>query len=167
MSMESSDFSVRDYSDGRTKQSFKDSCDINKMLKKAQRTGTIAHLNKYPEAIYGEFDGEFTLLEAQQRIEKARLVFEDLPSEVRREYGNNALAYVHDINARLANGEDIARLLPAIAEPGSYFPNPVKRGGVGAGAATAPRDLPAEPAEPAPAADPGTPAPGGNAPQDA
>ena len=40
------------YKDGRTKQAFKDQCDINKMLAKAQRTGSIAHLNKYPEAVY-------------------------------------------------------------------------------------------------------------------
>ena len=34
------------YDDGRTKQSFKDQCDINKILKKAMRTGSIAHLQK-------------------------------------------------------------------------------------------------------------------------
>jgi hypothetical protein len=44
------------YNDGRTKQAFADSCDINKLLKKAQRTGSISHLMKYPEATYGEFD---------------------------------------------------------------------------------------------------------------
>ena len=57
MSMKSSDFGPRDYSDGRTKQAFKDQCDINKILKKASVTGSIAHLQKYPELIYGEFNG--------------------------------------------------------------------------------------------------------------
>ena len=46
---ENGQFYVPEYKDGRTKQSFKDSTDINKILKKAQRTGSIAHLNKYPE----------------------------------------------------------------------------------------------------------------------
>ena len=54
MSMKTSDFGTKDYSDGRTKQAFKDSCDINKMLKKAQTVGSLSHLLKYPEAVYGD-----------------------------------------------------------------------------------------------------------------
>lgn len=137
------------YNDGLTKQAFKDSCDINKMLKKAQKQGSLAHLIKYPEATYGEFDGEFTLLDATKAIGRAGEIFADLPSEVRAEYGNDPIAYVTDINSRVKRGEDIAKLLPAIAEPGSYFPNPVERGGKGAGAATAPKAAPAEQGAPA------------------
>ena len=47
-----------EYKDGRTKQSFKDQCDINKILKRAQVKGGLAHVQKYPEAVYGEFDPE-------------------------------------------------------------------------------------------------------------
>ena len=36
MSMKSSDFSERVYDDGRTKQAYKDACDINKIIKRAQ-----------------------------------------------------------------------------------------------------------------------------------
>lgn len=123
----------------RTKQSFKDSCDINKMLKKAQVTGSIAHLQKYEEAVYGEFDGEFTLLEAHERIARANEIFADLPSEVRSEFNNNALEFV-TFAGDPANAGQLEKLLPAIAEPGAYFPNPVQRGGQGAGAATAPAE---------------------------
>lgn len=136
MSMGSSDYR-KDYSDGRAKQTFKDSCDINKMLKKAQQTGSIAHLNKYPEKIYGEFDGEFTLLEATQKIAKVGEIFAEMPSEIRREFNNNPLEFVAFANDP-ANVGRLAELLPKIAEPGAYFPNPVQRGGQGAGAATAP-----------------------------
>jgi hypothetical protein len=52
------------YEDGLTKQAFKDSCDINKLLKKASKQGSLAHLIKHPEGVYGEFDGEFDLLTA-------------------------------------------------------------------------------------------------------
>lgn len=138
------------YDDGRTKQAFKDQCDINKILKKAMRTGSIAHLNKYPEAVYGEFDGEFTLLEAHGRIERANEIFSELPSEVRREFNNNALEFV-SFAGNPENNDKLRDLLPALAKPGDYFPNPVARGGVGAGAATAPAgsvDDPVEPASP-------------------
>lgn len=121
----------------RTKQSFKDSCDINKMLKTAQVTGSISHLMKYPEAIYGEFDGDVDLLTARTRIDKAQKIFDELPSEIRSEFQNDALKFVR-FAGDPANNERLATLLPAIAEPGKYFPNPVQRGGVGAGAATAP-----------------------------
>ena len=97
----------KDYSDGRTKQAFKDSCDINKMLKKAQKSGSIAHLQKYPELVYGEFDGEFDLLTATQKIAKAGEIFAELPSEVRREFGNNAIEFV-----RFANDpENVGRMV--------------------------------------------------------
>lgn len=128
------------YNDGRTKQAFKDQTDINKMLKKAQVTGSIAHLQKYPEAVYGEFDGEFDLLTAHGQIEKANMIFADLPSEIRAEFGNDALSFVK-FAGDPANNDKLREVLPALAEPGSYFPNPVQRGGVGAGAATAPADV--------------------------
>lgn len=120
-----------------TKQTFKDSTDINKMLNKAQQTGSIAHLMKYPEPVYGEFNAEFDLLTARAQIDRANTIFADLPSEVRNEFGNDALAFVK-FAGDPANNDKLRELIPAIAKPGSYFPNPVARGGVGAGAATAP-----------------------------
>lgn len=126
MSMKTSDFGPRIYKDGRTKQSFKDSCDINKILKKAQQAGSLAHLLKYPEAVYGEFDGEMDLLTANARIARANEIFNELPSEVRNEFNNDALSFV-TYAADPANNSRLAELLPAIAEPGAYFPNPVKR----------------------------------------
>ena len=141
---------VPEYKDGRTKQAFKDSTDINKILKKAQHTGSIAHLQKYPEAIYGEFLGtDFDLLTAHQRIDQANQIFADLPSEVRGEFGNDPLRFVKFAGDPANNGK-LRQLLPALAKPGSYFPNPVSRGGTGAGAATAPAEAPASSPEPAP-----------------
>ena len=48
----------------RTKQSFKDSCDVNKIIKKAQITGSLAHAQKYDTPVYGDFTG-IDLIEAQ------------------------------------------------------------------------------------------------------
>lgn len=154
------------FEDGRTKQSFKDSCDINKMLKKAQQAGSLSHLLKYPEAVYGDFDGEFDLLTAQGHIERANKIFADLPSEVRNEFDNNALAFVQ-FAGDPQNNERLRELLPAIAEPGPFFPNPVQRGGQGAGAATAPSEAAAagtEPESPPPAPTAETPVDTGDTP---
>ncbi len=113
------------YEDGRTKQAFKDSTDINKILKKAQKTGSLAHLVKYPEAVYGEFEG-YDLLEAYDKVKRAQGIFDDLPSEVRNEFGNDALKFAGYASDPL-NVKRLGELLPAIAEPDRYFPNPVKR----------------------------------------
>ena len=80
------------YDDGRTKQAFKDSCDINKILKKAQVTGSLAFAEKYGEQVFGEFEG-YDLLEAYGKLEKANEIFAALPSEVRREFDDDALAF--------------------------------------------------------------------------
>lgn len=138
--------SEKKYADGRTKQAFKDQCDVNKILKKAQVAGGLSHVQKYSEAVYGDFDGEFTLLDAQERIAKAGRIFADLPSEVRKEFGHNPLAFV-SFAADPKNNDKLRELLPKIAEPGSYFPNPVKKGAKGAAAATAPEEPGEKPPE--------------------
>ena len=105
----------------RTKQSFKDSTDINKILRKAQKTGTISHLQKHG-ASYGDFTDIPDLLTAQSRLIRGREIFEELPSELRSEFDQDMgkfFAYVNDP----ANVNDLARLLPALAEPGRQFPN--------------------------------------------
>lgn len=131
------DFSEDNGDPIKTEQCHKDACDINKILDRHQVKNVRSHLVEFPPEAYGVFDGT-DLQTAMSRIDRAREIFDALPSEVRREYNNNAISYVQDIASRVKAGEDIGKLLPAIARPGSYFPNPVKRGGQGAGAATAP-----------------------------
>lgn len=114
------------YDDGRTKQSFKDSTDINKILKKAQKTGSLSHVQKYDSAVYGEFQG-YDLLEAHGMVTRAQEIFDDLPSEIRNEFGNDAFKFA-GFASDPENIDRLQKLLPAIAEPGPYFPNPVKRG---------------------------------------
>ncbi len=104
-----------DYKDGRTKQSFKDETDINKILQRAQKTGTISHLNKF-EGAYGDFS-DFDFFESQIMLTKGREIFDALPSEIRNEFGQSQarfFAYVNDP----ANVDRLAQLLPALAAPG-------------------------------------------------
>lgn len=113
------------YDDGRTKQSFKDECDINKLLKKAATPNALAHLMKYPAPVYGEFEG-YDLLEAHRMVNKANHIFSELPSEVRNEFNGDALAFAK-FASDPRNNKRLGELLPAIAKPGDYFPNPVRR----------------------------------------
>lgn len=108
------------YNDGRTKQAFGDATDITKMLAKAQRVGSISHLEKY-EAVYGDF-AKFDFQDAQLQIAKANTIFAELPSELRKEFGQSPqrfFAYANDPE----NVGKLEKLFPALAAPGRQFPN--------------------------------------------
>ena len=108
-----------DYSkDGRTKQSFRDVTDINKILVRAQKAGTISHLAKY-EGFYGDF-AEFDFSEAQNKIAKANTIFAELPSELRSEFDQNPRKFFEYANDPENVGK-LAKLLPGLAEPGRQF----------------------------------------------
>ncbi len=107
------------YTDGRTKQSFKDETDINKILKRAQKSGTISHLNQY-EARYGDFTG-FDFFEAQLKISQGGEIFAALPTEIRNEFNQSPAKFFDFVNDP-ANKDDLARVLPALAEPGRQMP---------------------------------------------
>lgn len=113
---------AKNYSDGRTKQAFKNSTDINKLLAKAQKTGTISHLNKH-EASYGDFTDMPTLLEAQTQLARGREIFDDLPSEIRKEFAQSPSEFFKFVNDP-ANKDDLARVLPALALPGRQHIRP-------------------------------------------
>ena len=117
MSMAQSNFSEpKVYDDGLTKQEFKDSADINKILMRAQKQGTISHLAKY-EPVYGDFADMPDLLTAHTRMERGMQIFSELPSEVRREFDQDAGAFFKYVNDP-ANKDKLAELLPGLAKPG-------------------------------------------------
>lgn len=108
------------YPDGRTKQAFKDQTDINKILKKAQRLGSLSHLVKHG-AHYGDYSDVPSLLEAHERIRAGQRVFEDLPSEVKREFNNDQFKFFAFVNDP-ANADRLRTVLPALAAPGAQLP---------------------------------------------
>lgn len=73
--------------DEPAKQSFKDECDINKIMAKFQRTGLIdhyaAHAPTYGDATPVEY------LDALQVIATANEMFAELPSSARKRFHNN------------------------------------------------------------------------------
>uniref|UniRef100_UPI004047F662 hypothetical protein n=1 Tax=Shewanella sp. TaxID=50422 RepID=UPI004047F662 len=110
----------KEYKDGRTKQSFKDETDVNKILAKHSRMGTLSHLEQWGGQ-YGDLTG-FNFQEAQNQMAKANSMFEQLPAEIRREFRHNAEAFFEYVNDP-ANKDDLATKLPALAKPGTQLPN--------------------------------------------
>lgn len=103
------------FTDGKTKQAFKDETDINQIMKRAQVTGTISHINKY-EARYGDFAG-FDFLQNQIMTAQAQTIFDDLPPELRNEFHNSPGEFFEYVNDP-KNKDDLPDKLPGLALPG-------------------------------------------------
>lgn len=117
----------KDYSDGRTKQSFKDETDINKILKKAQRAGTLSHLQRHG-AVYGDFSDVPDLLTAHERLKNGQAIYDELPSELRREFPD-MFQFFEFVNDPANGGVDpetgrskLQEILPDLARPGRQNP---------------------------------------------
>lgn len=85
----------------KTKQSFKNECDINNIMAKFQKTGVITHLNQN-SAQYG-FAPAVDFSTALQLVAAAREQFAGLPSKVRARFNNDPgefLAFCEDPDNR-------------------------------------------------------------------
>lgn len=76
---------------GLTKQSFKDECDINHIIRNFQKTGVLSHENqRNPE--YG-FASAKDFRDSMEIVTKAQQLFEELPSQIRAQFGNSPEAF--------------------------------------------------------------------------
>ena len=116
MSQPGSNFgAIKDYGPSRTKQSFKDSCDVNKIIGKMWKAGTLSHLEQF-QGQYADFSN-FDFHEAQNRIAKGKSMFERLPAELKREFDQDPQKFFAFVNDP-ANKDRLDKLLPPLAEPG-------------------------------------------------
>ncbi len=84
---------------GRTKQSMRDECDINKIMAKYQKTGAVAHVNRHG-AEYG-FATSDDFLTSMTIVTQAQTMFDGLPSTIRNRFANSPgafLDFVQDAN---------------------------------------------------------------------
>lgn len=113
----------------RTKQSFRDACDINNIVDQHRKTGLITHVNdKTP--LYGDFSEANDLHTAMERVSAAEASFDALPSAVRAAAENNPVRFLE-----MLDDEDQAKLLakaglvfdpeapPAAAPPSPHEPS--------------------------------------------
>jgi len=104
-----------EYTDGKTKQSFKDETDVNLIIQKHTRMGTLSHLEKFGGQ-YGDLSN-FDFQEAQNQIANANSMFEQLPSAVRNQFANSPEKFFEFVNDP-ENSEQLAQKLPELAKPG-------------------------------------------------
>lgn len=105
-----------------TKQSFKEECDINNIMRKYERTGVLDHVGtSVPQ--YGEYMGSMSYQESLNAILFAQAQFADLPAELRARFGNDPaelLAFMED-----AGNLDEAVKLGLVQKP--IIPQPLSK----------------------------------------
>lgn len=73
-----------------TKQSFKEQCDVNNILKKYLKTGVIEHAAHF-KGDYGDFTTSLDYRSSLDALAAAEASFEALPSKVRKHFGNDPI----------------------------------------------------------------------------
>lgn len=95
---------------GRTEQSHKAACDINNIMARYTKTGTLDHVRRY-EGQYLDLppcDYQQSLL----NVAEAKSMFEELPSQLRRHFANSTQNFLEFC----VNSDDPSTALGAIAE---------------------------------------------------
>ncbi|QCQ84912.1 internal scaffolding protein [Blackfly microvirus SF02] len=105
-----------------TKQSFRDECDINNIMRKYERTGVLDHTaTSVPQ--YGEYMSPYSYQESLNAIIYAQDQFAALPAELRARFGNDPaelLAFMED-----SRNLDEAVKLGLVQKPSSTIPQPL------------------------------------------
>lgn len=84
-----------------TEQQWKDTCDVNKIIRKYDKTGLIVHVSKF-NAEFGDVSG-LDFKASVDKIVKIRQEFDAMPSEIRKRFKNDPgemLAFMSDSNNR-------------------------------------------------------------------
>jgi len=95
--------------DSLTHQSFKDECDINRIMLKWQKTGMVEHANHF-QGSYGDFTNVPTdYQEAMNQVINTQEMFSSLPSSIRKRFGNDPAAFL-DFVEDPDNRDEMARM---------------------------------------------------------
>ena len=78
--------------EGLTEQHHKDEVDVNRIVARYNKTGVIDHLNDF-EAKYADLTG-YDYQDAQNTIAAANSMFEGLPSDIRKKFDNDPVAFL-------------------------------------------------------------------------
>lgn len=94
--------------EGMTRQSMKDECDINIIMRKYQKTGAVAHVREFG-AFYGDVE-PVTFHEAMETIRQANEMFAALPSSVRKRFSNDPSEFLDFVSKPQENEAELRKL---------------------------------------------------------
>jgi phage internal scaffolding protein len=89
-----------------TKQALADNADINKIIKRYNKTGVLQNMKEF-EGQYGDFDSQ-DFQDAMNVVAEANTLFEQVPSTIRAEFKNDPGAFI-DFATNPENQEQMAK----------------------------------------------------------
>lgn len=96
-------------------QSFKDECDINRIMAKFRRTGVLNWVNEHQGKFEDVTGHDFR--EAMDTLVRAREVFDDLPAHIRSEFHNDPAAFLDFCHSTKESDRARARELGLLQAP--------------------------------------------------
>lgn len=93
--------------EGRTKQSHKDECDVNRIMARYMQTRVIDFVNKH-QAQYGDVTAE-SYQDAMDKVARAKTMFHELPSKTRNRFQNDPAKFL-DFVQNPANADEAVEL---------------------------------------------------------
>ncbi len=99
----------------RTKQSFKEECEIKNIIARNQATGLVTHVNKHGPT-YGDSPPYGDFVEAMNLVTDAQSMFEELPSGMRTRFRNDPGIFLEFLEDP-ANHEELVEMGMATPTP--------------------------------------------------
>lgn len=112
----------------RTKQSFKDECDINNIMKRFHQTGLVSHVNKY-QGSYEDVSRGYDYRESLEVLKRAQEAFGSLPSKIRYRFHNDPGEFL-EFMSNPANLDEAVELGLAVKRPAPVTEAPAPAGAV-------------------------------------
>lgn len=73
----------------RTQQQFKEQCDVNNIMAKYKKTGTITHVRNAANGVYMDLTEIPDLLTARLQLQEAETAFLQMPASLRHKFNND------------------------------------------------------------------------------
>lgn len=107
-----------------TKQSFKDECDLNKIIAKFRKAGLLDQLEAAPQ-MYADVSMYADYHQSLERVQNAREMFATLPADIRSDFHNDAGVFV-EFAANPDNEDEMRKmgLLPPLPPVEDLAPVP-------------------------------------------
>ena len=91
----------------RTQQQFAEQCDVNNIIAKYRKTGSITHVRNAQAGVYADLTELPSLEEAQKVMIVAREAFEQVPAKIRNRFGHDPQQFIEFLSNPENNEEAI------------------------------------------------------------
>ncbi len=106
---------------GRTRQCFKDECDVNRIMKKWTKDGLLSHVAAH-QGDYGDFTGVQDYHTSHNQMIAAEEAFMSLPSQIRKKFANDPASFLNFVSKE-ENFDEMVEMGLANPRPPTKIPD--------------------------------------------